>query len=196
MTRDVETMTESSFKLRMMIISALFAAIIGVLAQVTVPLPLVPITGQTLAIGLAVTILGTRYGTLSILIYLCMGAIGIPVFAQMKAGLGILFGPTGGYLIGFIPTAFIIGYFLEKTSFTVKNAIIANILGMFVALIFGTVWLKIIANLSWAAAFTGGFAPFIIVGILKAILAGWVGITVRNRLKSTNLLYVRNAEAK
>ena len=75
-------MTEFSFKLRMMIISALFAAIIGVLAQVTIPLPLVPITGQTLAIGLAATILGSRYGTLSVLLYLCMGAIGVPVFAQ------------------------------------------------------------------------------------------------------------------
>ena len=135
-------MTESSTKLRMMIISALFAAIIGVLAQITVPLPLVPITGETLAIGLAATILGARYGTLSVLIYLCMGAIGYPYFPNV-GGLGILFGPTGGFLVGFIPTAFIIGYILEKTSFTIKNAIISNIIGMFVALTFGTVWLKL-----------------------------------------------------
>lgn len=189
-------MPESRLKLRMMIVSSLFAAIIGVLAQVTIPLPLVPITGQTLAIGLAATILGARYGTISIIIYLCMGAIGIPVFAQMSGGLGSLFGPTGGYLVGFIPTAFIIGYFLEKTSFSIKNAVIANILGMFVALTFGTVWLKIIANLSWTAAFTGGFAPFLIVGVLKAVMAAWAGIAVRNRLKSTHLLYTRTAEAK
>lgn len=189
-------MLESRFKLQMMITSALFAAIIGVLAQVTIPLPLVPITGQTLAIGIAATILGARYGTLSILLYLCMGAIGLPVFAQMSAGLGILLGPTGGYLIGFIPTAFIIGYYLEKTSFSVKNAVIANVIGMFVALTFGTVWLKIIANLSWTAAFTGGFAPFLIMGLLKAALAAWAGIAVRNRLKSTNLLTARSVEAK
>lgn len=188
-------MTESSTKLRMMIISALFAAIIGVLAQITIPLPLVPITGQTLAIGLAATILGAKYGTLSVLIYLCMGAIGLPVFAQMSGGLGILFGPTGGFLVGFIPTAFIIGYFLEKTSFTVKNAIIANIIGMLIALAFGTVWLKVIANLSWTAALAAGFLPFIIVGILKAILASWAGIVVRNRLESTNLLTAWNPPA-
>lgn len=188
-------MTESSTKLRMMIISALFAAIIGVLAQITVPLPLVPITGQTLAIGLAATILGAKYGTLSVLIYLCMGAIGLPVFAQMSGGLGILFGPTGGFLVGFIPTAFIIGYFLEKTSFTVKNAIIANIIGMLIALTFGTVWLKVIANLSWTAALTAGFLPFLIVGVLKAILASWAGIVVRNRLESTNLLTAWNPPA-
>lgn len=189
-------MTESSTKLRMMIISALFAAIIGVLAQVTVPLPLVPITGQTLAIGLAATILGAKYGTLSVLIYLCMGAIGLPVYAQMSGGLGILFGPTGGFLIGFIPTALVIGYYLEKTSFTVINAIIANVLGMFVALIFGTVWLKIIASLSWPAAFASGFLPFIVVGLLKAVLAAWSGIVVRNRLTSTNLLTTWQPTAK
>lgn len=178
----------SNSKLRMMILTALFAAIIGILAQVTIPLPLVPITGQTLAIGLAATILGSRYGTISILVYLGMGAIGIPVFAQMSSGLGSLVGPTGGYLIGFIPTAFVIGYYLEKTSFTVVQAIIANIIGMFVALFMGTVWLKFAAELSWTAAFAGGFAPFIIVGIIKAVLAAWIGIIVRDRLKSANLL--------
>jgi len=185
-------MSESNLKLRMMIVTALFAAIIGVLAQVTIPLPLVPITGQTLAIGLAATILGARYGTISVLVYLGLGAIGVPVFAQMSGGLGSLFGPTGGFLFGFIPTAFIIGYYLEKTSFTVKNAIIANVMGMFVALTFGTVWLKVIANLTWTAAFMGGFLPFILVGVIKATLAAWIGIAVRDRLKSASLLYALN----
>ncbi|ANU21371.1 BioY family transporter [Planococcus plakortidis] len=182
-------MTASNNKLRMMIVTALFAAIIGILAQVTIPLPLVPITGQTLAIGLAATILGARYGTLSILVYLAIGAAGMPVFAQMSGGLGSLFGPTGGYLFGFIPTAFVIGYYLEKMGFTIRNAVVANILGMFVALGFGTVWLKIFAELSWAGAFMGGFAPFILVGVIKAVLAAWIGISVRNRLASAKLLH-------
>ena len=181
-------MTQSNTKLRMMIITALFAAIIGILAQVTIPLPLVPITGQTLAIGLAATILGARYGTLSILVYLAIGAAGIPVFAQLSGGLGSLFGPTGGYLFGFIPTAFVIGYYLEKRGFTLLNAVIANVLGMFVALSFGTVWLKVFAELSWTGAFVGGFAPFILVGVIKAVLAAWIGISVRQRLSSARLL--------
>ncbi|MDE4084587.1 biotin transporter BioY [Planococcus maritimus] len=182
-------MAYSNKKLRMMIVTALFAAIIGILAQVTIPLPLVPITGQTLAIGLAATILGARYGTLSILVYLAIGAAGIPVFAQLSGGLGSLFGPTGGYLFGFIPTAFVIGYYLEKTGFTLMNAVIANILGMFVALGFGTVWLKVFAELSWTGAFMGGFAPFILVGVIKAVLAAWIGISVRSRLASAKLLH-------
>lgn len=188
-------MAESNLKLRMMIITALFAAIIGILAQVTIPLPLVPITGQTLAIGLAATILGAKYGTLSVVVYLGLGATGIPVFAQMSGGLGSLFGPTGGYLFGFIPTAFIIGYYLEKTSFTFANALIANVIGMFMALSVGTVWLKIFANLSWTGALMGGFIPFILVGLIKAALAAWIGISVRNRLESASLLYLEDKKA-
>jgi biotin transport system substrate-specific component len=176
-------------KLQMMIVTALFAAIIGILAQVTIPLPLIPITGQTLAIGLAATILGARYGTYSTLLYILMGAIGIPVFAQMSSGFGVIFGPTGGFIIGFIPTVYFIGKYIEKTAPTIKHACIANILGMFITLGFGTVWLKIIANLSWQAAFLGGFAPFIPVGILKAILAGWIGILVHKRLAAAQILH-------
>ncbi len=177
-----------SKKLLMLVTTALFAAIIGILAQIVIPLPLIPITGQTLAIGLAATILGSRYGTISTLLYIGMGAIGIPVFSQMTGGLGIVFGPTGGFIIGFIPAAFIIGYYIEKSSYTVTNACIANLIGMIITLTFGTAWLKISANLLWTTAFFSGFAPFVIVGILKAFLAGWVGILVRKRLIAANIL--------
>jgi len=183
-------MTNSNQKLRMMIITALFAAIISILAQVAIPMPLgVPITGQTLAIGLAATILGSRYGTLSALLYLIIGAIGVPVFAQMTGGLGIVLGPTGGFIVGFIPTTFVMGYYLEKTSFTVKNALIANIIGMFITLFFGTIWLKFAAELTWPAAFAVGFTPFIIGGFIKAFIAASVGIMVRERLQSAKLLF-------
>ncbi|TXL66845.1 biotin transporter BioY [Cerasibacillus terrae] len=182
-------MDSSQSRLRMLILTALCTAIICILAQITIPLPLVPITGQTLAIGIVATILGSKYGTLASLLYLILGAVGIPVFSGFSGGLGVIVGPTGGFIFGFIPTAFIIGYYLEKTSFTVINAIIANIIGMLVTLTIGTVYLKIVANLTWTAAFLGGFAPFIIVGVVKGVLAAWLGIVVRNRLNSANLLY-------
>lgn len=181
-------MTNEQLKLRRMILAALFAAITGILAQMTIPLPFVPITGQTLAIGLAATILGARYGTLSILLYLALGAVGVPVFAEMKSGVSVLFGPTGGYLVGFIPTAFIIGWYLEKTSFTFKQALIANTIGMIVTLTIGTSWLKVSAELPWTGALKGGFYPFIPVGLIKAALAASIGIGVRKRLVSANLL--------
>lgn len=175
-------------RLQKMIVTALFTAIIGILAQVTIPIPLVPITGQTLAIGLAATILGSRYGTYSAVLYMIIGAIGVPVFAQMTSGLGILLGPTGGFIISFIPTVYVMGKYLEMTRFTVPQAIIANVIGMFINLILGTVWLKFVENITWFEAFLSGFAPFVIVGLIKAVLAGWIGIIVRRRLKTANVL--------
>ena len=171
-----------------MILTALCTAIIAVLAQIIIPLPLIPITGQTLAIGLVVTILGLKYGTYAVLLYILLGAIGLPVFQSFTGGLGILFGPTGGYIIGFIPTALVIGYYLEKTRLTFTHALVANLLGMLVTLAFGAVWLKYVAELSWTGALFSGVIPFLIVGVIKAILAAWVGVIVRQRLEQANIL--------
>ncbi len=171
-----------------MILTALCAAIIAVLAQIIIPLPLIPITGQTLAIGLVVTILGLKHGTYAVLLYISLGAIGLPVFQSFTGGLGILFGPTGGYIIGFIPTALVIGFYLEKTRLTFTHALVANILGTLVTLAFGAVWLKYIAELSWTAALLSGVVPFLIVGVIKATLVAWVGVIVRQRLDQANIL--------
>ena len=172
------------------VLAAFGAAIIAVLAQVSIPLPFspVPITGQTLAVGLIVTILGTRLGTFSVLIYILLGAVGLPVFSGMSGGFAILVGPTGGYIVGFLVTAIIMGLYLDKFGITIFHAIIANLIGMVVTLAFGTVWLKVVGDLSWTAAFMGGVAPFIVVGILKAVLAAWVGVIVRRRLESARLI--------
>ena len=170
------------------VLAAFGAAIIAVLAQVTIPLPLIPITGQTLAVGLVVTILGTKLGTLSVLVYILLGTAGIPVFSGMSGGYGIIIGPTGGYIVGFLAAAVLMGLYLDKFGITYVQAIIANIIGMVVTLAFGTVWLKIVGDLTWTAAFMGGAAPFIIVGILKAVLAAWLGVVVRRRLVSAHLI--------
>lgn len=167
---------------------SIFAVIIAVFAQLTIPLPLVPITGQTLGIGLAATILGSKNGTYTILLYLILGAIGIPVFAGLTAGIAKIIGPTGGFLFGFIPAVFVIGFYIEKTGFTVRNAFIANTVGMFIILIIGTCWLKVIADLTWKAAFLGGFAPFILGGFVKVFLAAWLGIKAREKLQAAKYL--------
>ncbi len=170
------------------VLAAFGAAIIAVLAQVTIPLPLIPITGQTLAVGIVVTILGTRLGTISVLLYILLGAVGLPVFSGMSGGLGVLVGPTGGYIVGFLVTAIIMGLYLDQFGITFVHAIIANIIGMIITLAFGTVWLKIVAEYTWTAAFMGGVAPFIVVGIVKAVLAAWIGVIVRRRLESAHLI--------
>ncbi|MGM9926842.1 MAG: biotin transporter BioY [Bacillus sp. (in: firmicutes)] len=175
-------------QLKFLILTALFTAIIGMLAQLTIPLPLVPITGQTLAIGLAATILGAKYGTLSTILYIIIGSIGIPIFANMQGGLGAVVGPTGGYLIGFIPTAFFIGWYIEKTKLNFTHAMIANTAGMIITLLFGTIWLKVAASLSWPAALTSGVIPFLIPGFIKAAAAAYIGVLIKKRLYAANLL--------
>ncbi len=169
------------------ITSVVFALIIAAFAQLVIPLPLVPITGQTLAIGLAATILGSKNGMLTVVLYIILGAVGLPVYSQLNSGLDAIVGVTGGFLVGFIPAAFLIGLYLEKTTFTVRNAFIANTIGMFVILIIGTSWLKLSTELTWEAAFLGGFAPFIIGGLIKAFLAAWLGILTREKLQKAKL---------
>lgn len=181
-------------KLKPWILAALFAAMIGVLAQVTIPLPLVPITGQTLAIGLCATILGSKLSTLAVVLYCLLGLAGAPVFANLHAGPSVLFGPTGGYIFGFIPTAYITGIILEKTSFRLPQALLANTAGMFIPLATGTVWLKCAADLEWDEALLSGFVPFLLPGILKAAIAAWLGIEVRKRLIQAKVLEETGAQ--
>ncbi|MBD1381421.1 biotin transporter BioY [Bacillus sp. IB182487] len=172
----------------MMILCAMFAAVTAILAQLEIPLPIVPISGQTLAVGITATILGSRYGALAMVCYMALGAIGLPVFAEAKGGLAILIGPTGGYIIGFILAAYFTGLILEKTMHTFAMALVANVVGMIVTLICGTIQLKIVLSLSWPEAMAAGVYPFIVVGLIKAFLASWIGIEVRKRLIHARLL--------
>lgn len=93
-------------RLKMMIVVALFASLIGILAQVTIPLPIIPITGQTLAIGLAATILGSKFGTYAVILYCLMGAIGIPVYSNLSSGVSVLLKLSGSMCFHDHPTSF------------------------------------------------------------------------------------------
>jgi len=184
-------MTDQQVRLRELIICALFIAITGILAQISIPVPPVPFTGQTLAVGLTATIIGSRLGAISMIGYLALGAVGVPVFSSFSAGLQTIVGPTGGFILGFIATAFITGYILEKIKFSIPVAIIANIIGMVVTLAFGVVQLKYVASLSWNAAFAAGVIPFIPLGLVKAVIAAWIGIIIRQRLIKAGVLPVK-----
>ncbi|WP_087971990.1 biotin transporter BioY [Oceanobacillus rekensis] len=183
-------MKNNSTRLRILLKCSIFAAITAILAQIEIPLPLIPISGQTLAVGIAATILGSRYGALAMICYAAIGAVGIPVFAGFSGGPQVLVGPSGGYIFGFIAAAFITGLILEKTNFSIRMAFLANIAGMFVTLLFGTIQLKIVLDLNWNAAIIAGVYPFLVVGFIKAYLASWIGITVRKRLIQAKLITV------
>jgi len=179
--------------LKGLILASIFVAITAILAQVQVQLWIVPFSGQTLAVGLAGTILGSRYGALSMVGYLLVGLIGIPVFAGLSGGPHVVFGPTGGYIIGFIASAFVIGWMVEKTRLSLSMALVANIVGMFVSLLFGVIQLKFVLDLNWSAAMASGFYPFLIVGFIKAFLASWIGVAVRKRLVQAKMIDMKFA---
>ena len=145
--------------------------IIAVSAQITINLPFspVPITGQTLAVLLTGIILGKKLGTLSIAAYLAQGAAGLPIFAGGKSGFATLFGPTGGYLIGFLAAVYVVGL-LSELRF--KRSLYVN----FSALVIGNIIIYLF-GLGWLARFVGesqvlqlGFYPFLIGDMLKILL--------------------------
>jgi biotin transport system substrate-specific component len=171
-------------------IIAFCGAIIAVLAQITIPIPVIPLTMQTLAVGLISTIIPWRQSVAAVSVYVIMGAIGLPVYANFTGGVGILFGPTGGFLLSFVLMAFVIGYYQSIVGYSKWQAISANLLGMLINLIIGTVWLKYYLQLSWIEAFMSGFVPFIVVGVIKAVLAASIGLTIRIRLLQAKLMTV------
>jgi len=151
--------------------------LIAVLAQISIPLPFtpIPITGQTIGVILVGGLLGARRGAMAVLTYLMEGAIGLPVFAQMKAGAHVLVGPTAGYLWGFVFAAFLIGYLAEK-GWTVKPT--SSFFSCFAAttliLVLGTLYLAAF-SVGFNEALIMGFYPFLVGDVVKsAICAGLI----------------------
>ncbi|WP_420409944.1 biotin transporter BioY [Hoeflea sp.] len=163
---------------------ALFAAIIAALAvfpPITLPVVAVPITAQSLGVMLAGGILGARRGALAIVLLLVLVAIGLPLLSGGRGGLGVFFGPTAGYLVGWVAAAFVIGYLTEKLWHRL-NFILGFLIcicgGVVVLYAIGIPWSAYVAKISIAAAFTGSM-PFIPGDIVKALIAAAVMIAVK-----------------
>jgi biotin transport system substrate-specific component len=163
-----------------MILCALFAALTGVGGLIAIPLPFtpVPITLQTFFTFLAGAILGKYLGALSQLIYLLLGVIGLPVFAKGSSGLGVLLGPTGGYLVGFVPAAFLIGWILEKKEKPPFALIfLAMVVGLLAIYLPGVGWLMWVARMNLVKALFLGALPFLPGDVVKIV----VGALIVNR---------------
>lgn len=152
---------------------ALMAALTAVCSWITVPFSLVPFTLQTLAVFTALSLLGGKRGTCAIALYLCLGLIGLPVFAGFSGGVGALLGPTGGYLLGFLGTGLV--YWAVTARFgqalPVKTA--ALVLGLAVCYAFGTLWfVRVYTDPTTAAQALGMCVlPFLPVDLVKLALA-------------------------
>ena len=176
-------MKKTAMSLRGMIYASLFGAATAAGAYIMIPLPPVPITLQTLFLGLAGALLGARLGALSQIIYLAIGIIGLPVFAGGKAGLGVLFGPTGGYLIGFVAGAWVIGILVnlrKDPGFGWTAG--ALMVGTAVIYLFGVAQLSLVAKISLNEAISVGVLPFLVGDMVKILAAAYVVKRVKPKL--------------
>ena len=164
---------------------ALSTAIICVLGPLSFPLPIspVPISLGILGIFLAVYVNGWLFGTLSCLLYILIGFVGLPVFAGFTAGLAKLGGPTGGYIIGYIPLALIAGFFIDKFEKKILLHVLGMVLGTAVCYLLGTTWLAVSLKMSFSAALMAGVIPYIPADIVKMIITIGIGIPVRAAIR-------------
>lgn len=162
---------------KQMVLIALMTAVTCVLGPLSIPLPFspVPISLTNFAIFLAIFVLGMENGTISFIIYLLLGAVGVPVFSSFRGGFQVLAGPTGGYLIGFIFLALIMGFALDHFDRKLVPTIIGMIIGMVVCYAFGTVWLAKLLSLSFKEGLMMGVIPYLPGDAAKIIIAAIVG---------------------
>ncbi|MCL6589281.1 MAG: biotin transporter BioY [Firmicutes bacterium] len=159
--------------LRMMVFAALFTALIIVGGYLSFPIPLspVPIVLSDFFSMLAGLFLGASWSVASVGLFLFLGALGLPVFAGGKAGLAVLFGPTGGFLFGFLVGAFAIGLISGKDKPSVIKDLIALIAGNIIIFGMGVPWLKTILKVTWDKALALGLIPFMAGMVIKIIAA-------------------------
>lgn len=167
--------TSTKMKTLDMAYIGLFAVVIAICSWISIP-TVVPFTLQTFAVFLAVAVLGGKRGTLSVIVYVLLGAVGLPVFSGFKGGIGVLLNTTGGYIIGFIFSALLMWAFEKAFGKKTWALILSMVLALAVCYAFGTVWFMIVyaknvgavglsAVLGWCVI------PFIIPDLAKIALA-------------------------
>ena len=154
----------------------MFSAVITVTAWLTLPVMTIPVTLQTFGVFLTLLLLGGRDGLISIIVYILLGLVGVPVFSGFKGGISTLFGPTGGYIIGFV---FIAVIYLIFTRFGKEKLLIkiaALFIGLLVCYAFGTLWFVFVFNsgeekIGFISALSMCVIPFVVPDVLKLAAA-------------------------
>lgn len=171
------------------IFAALFTAFIAVSAMITVPLGPIPFTLQTFAITLVMFIAKPKVALLSMVIYILLGAIGAPIFSSMKGGIGVLMGPTGGFLIGYLLGIFPVGFAMQKfnekpssTGTKIAVTIVSGIVLTLIAYVIGTVQFMVVMNQTLAVALAACVIPFMLIDLAKIIVAWILSALVKKHL--------------
>ncbi len=181
------TTPKPGFSTRQLAVIGVMTAVTCILAPFSLPIGPVPISLTNLAIYFSLYVLGTKYGCVSYLVYLLIGFIGVPVFSGFTSGPGKLLGPTGGYLIGFIPMALVAGILIDKFSSKRIVCLLGMIGGTIIAYAFGTLWLAYQAGMDWKAALMAGVIPFVPGDLAKMVLAMIAGPQIRKQLVRAQL---------
>lgn len=162
-------MAKKTQKIYYLCATAVFAAFIGICSQIQIPLPMIPINLALFAVNLAGVLLGAKYGSLSVIVYVLLGLVGVPVFNNFSGGAGVLFGKTGGYIIGYIFAALITGLFAKRFKESPVKLYLAMTLATLVCYAFGTAWFMVINHSTLWLTLTYCVFPFIPGDIIKML---------------------------
>lgn len=170
-----------------MVQTALFSGILCVLSPFTVPVPMspVPFSLATVAVYLAGMLLGVKKSVLCILIYLLLGAVGLPVFSGFSGGIGVLLGPTGGYLFGYLPCALIVGWLTDNKSHYARH-VFAMAVGTLTCYLFGTVWFLMVMGESYSfmQALLVCVVPYMAFDLIKILAVAAIAEPVKRILRN------------
>lgn len=160
--------------LRKDVIAALFAALTAIFTQLVIPIQPVPITLGTMAVMMAGAVLGKHYGPLSIVIYVLLGAAGLPVFAMARAGVSVIAGPGGGFILGYIVMAFVVGAITDKWGHSMKTIVIAMIAGCLAVYVCGVAWFMGLTGSGLWPALVMCMFPFLPGDAVKILLGAFL----------------------
>jgi biotin transport system substrate-specific component len=171
-------------------LSAFFVALIAVLAQIAVILPFspVPVTGQVIGVLLTGALLPRRAALLTIISYLLLGAAGMPVFSMARGGFHMLTGPSGGYLLGFLPAVLIMSILLRnKPQPSLLQLVTAMIPALGLIYLVGALQLGLLMQFNIKQAFLAGVAPFILFDLAKILISAPLSRQVNKSLRAGKL---------
>lgn len=175
-------MTRSN-PLKMTVYTSLFVAFIAIGAVIAIPVGPVPIVLQNMFVLLAALLLGPRWGLACVAVYLLIGLAGLPVFAGGTSGIGKLFGPTGGYLLGYLPCVFVTAGMSKILGKKMSSDVIAMLAGSLVIYAAGVPWLKVVTAMTFEKAIAVGMMPFLIGDGLKIMAAAFIARALRPVIK-------------
>ncbi len=169
--------------LQKLVLASLFAALTAVGAFIAIPIGPVPIVLQNLFVMLMGLMLGPRWGLAGVAAYLLAGALGLPVFAGGTGGVGRFLGPTGGYLVGYLPSVVVIGWLCRCGRPAWLFDALAVAAGTLVLYCFGVSWLKVVTGMAWGKTMMVGMVPFLPGDIAKMIAAVMMVGTLRRMVR-------------